>query len=233
MIHGKTVLAIIPARSGSKRLSNKNIIPINGKPMIEWSILAAQGSDYIDKIIVSTDSVEIGGLAERQGVIYLNRPKYLANDDSTSAQVVLHALEVLDIHTGFFMLLQPTSPLRTSVHINEACQTLSNKDADAVVSVCKESHPPHWSNTIPADGSLANFINPENVNSRSQDFAQHYRLNGAIYLTRINRFKKEKTFILSSNTFSYIMPLEYSVDIDDEFDFLFAQFLFNYNSDLL
>jgi len=154
----------------------------------------------------------------------------LASDDSTSADVVSHLLDSKDIESGFFVLLQPTSPLRTNHHIDEACQLLVSKNADAVVSVCKESHPPQWSNTIPPDGCMSNFIRPEFVGLRSQDLSQHYRLNGAIYLANVERFKKEQTFIMSTNTFSYIMTEEYSIDVDSKFDFLLAQFLFDYTN---
>jgi len=229
MIGDKPLVAIIPARSGSKRLPNKNILPLNGRPMVEWTIMAAKNSRYIDDVIVTTDSDKIGEVALDNGVKYLKRPSHLAKDKSASAEVVLHALCTNNINTGFFIFLQPTSPLRTSQHIDEACKVLISKNADAVVSVCKMSHPPQWANTIPSDGCMSNFIRPDYVGLRSQDLPQHYRLSGAIYLSKIEQFKNEGTFILPTNTYSYIMPSKVSVDIDDEMDFKFAKFLFDQN----
>ena len=224
MYENKTFLAIIPARSGSKRLPNKNILPLNGKPLIEYTINAAKKSRYIDEIVVNSDSDRILEIAKRNNVKTLKRPKDLAKDTSPTINTIIYTLK---FYKGFdfVVLLQPTSPLREYRHIDEAIEFLLNKNADAVISVCEMEHPPLWSNTLPADLSMKNFLKKEVINKRSQDLPTYYRLNGAIYICRSEKLLREQTFFIEDKIFAYIMDKESSVDIDDEFDFKFAEFL--------
>ena len=227
MIKGKSILAIIPARGGSKRLPGKNTLPINGKPLIYWTVKAALESHYIDKVIISSDDLDIKKLSLNYGVDFINRPKELSSDDSTTISVVFHVIEQLDKKYDFIILLQPTSPLRNYLDIDKAIRLLDEKQSDAVISVCELGHPLLFSNTLPLDGSMEKFITDEMKNKRTQDFPTFYKINGAIYLCCIDRLVKEKTFFIKDNIFSYIMNKERSIDIDDKFDFKLAEYLFN------
>ncbi|QOP44881.1 cytidylyltransferase domain-containing protein [Sulfurimonas paralvinellae] len=226
MLQKKTFLAIIPARSGSKRVPRKNILDLAGKPLIAWSIEAGLQSTYIDKVIVTSDDETILEIAKEYGSDVLQRPQELASDTASSIETVIHTIENSDTY-DFIVLLQPTSPLRTSKEIDEAIELLMTKKADAVISVCKTEHSPLWSNQLPEDNSMQNFLQAEAKNKRSQDLEPYYRLNGAIYIADTKRVLKEKTFFLNSKIYAYKMPQEKSIDIDTELDFKFAQFLIN------
>lgn len=225
-MNDKRVLAIIPARAGSKRLPRKNILMLQGKPLIQWTIDEALKSNVIDTIAVSTDDTEIIDLSVSLGLnVPFVRPEFLSGDKSSSIDVIKHAIDYYQSvgdKYDYVMLLQPTSPLRTAKHIDEAFQLLESKDAEAVVSVCECEHSPLWSNTLPDDLSMDNFI-PENIkNKRSQDLGTFYRLNGAIYIAKIDAFLKENALLLSNRCVAYKMSTEESVDIDERIDFLLA-----------
>ena len=185
MIGSQSVIAIIPARSGSKRLEGKNLKPLLGKPLIEWTISASKKSKYIDKTLVSSDSQEIISISQKKGVCTQLRPKQFSDDEATTFSVVQYVLDKLDEKFEYVILLQPTSPLRTSENIDEAFELLNEKSADAVVSVSELEHPLEWCNLIPPDLSLENFIDEKYKNCRSQDFKKYYRLNGSIFITNI------------------------------------------------
>lgn len=223
----KKFLAIIPARGGSKRLPNKNLLNLAGKPLIAWTIESAKNSKYIKDIILSSDSEDILEIGRRYGVTSLKRPDFLATDTAKTDDVILHHLKELEEKPDYIVLLQPTSPLRTSKHIDEAIEYLYNKNADAVISVCEIDHPVEWCNTLPDDKSLKNFISKDVLGKRSQDLPKRYRVNGAIYIVNTDKFLEEKTFFIKDNIYAYLMDKYSSVDIDDEFDFRFAEFLMN------
>jgi len=229
MINGKKILAIIPARGGSKRLPRKNILPLAGKPLIAWTIEAAIESAYIDKVIVSTDDTEIGAVAESYGVdMPFYRPAYLSSDTATSIDVVLHAIDKLSETNEYYdliVLLQPTSPLRGSEHINQAFIEYVEKKAVSIVSVCKTEHSPIWCNTLPLNNSMTGFLPSEFKNMRSQDLPTYYRLNGAIYISSVDNLKKTKSFIEGEKAFASIMATEKSIDIDELIDFQIAEML--------
>ena len=233
MLKDKRILAVIPARGGSKRLKNKNLLFLSHKPLIAWTMQAAQESLYIDEIIVSTDSKEIAKEANRFGLqTPFVRPSELSGDEARSIDVVRHAIQWLKEHEGksfdYVVLLQPTSPLRNAKHIDSALLQLHNQSADAVVSVCENEHSPLWSNVLPENQSLENFLKPEYINSRSQDLAQFYRLNGAIYICDVSRLLKEDTFFIKDKIYAYIMEQMDSVDIDTLLDFLVAETILKY-----
>ena len=225
MICKNSVLAVIPARSGSKRLKNKNILNLNGKPMISWSIDAALKSKYIDTIIVSSDSKEILDISDRPGVLTIKRPNDLAGDTATTYDAVKHAIENIKKIYDFVILLQATSPLRKEKHIDEAFELLKKNDADGIISVTKMNHSPFWANRLPNDGSMVGFLDRKIINMRSQDFPVFHCLNGAIYICRTNRFLEQKTFFLKENIYAYKMDKKSSVDIDDKVDFKLAELL--------
>jgi len=217
-------LAIIPARGGSKRLPNKNILDLNGKPLIAWSIEAAKKSKYIDEIVVSSDSNEILEIAQKYNVKTIKRPDELATDTASSVDVVKHVAENYPGYE-YVVLLQPTSPLRNKKHIDEAIELLEKKNADAIISVCEMDHSPLWSNTLPESLSMKNFLREDVKNKRSQDLPTYYRLNGAIYICKTDRLLEQNTFFIKDNIFAYIMDRKSSVDIDDEIDFKLAEVL--------
>ena len=228
MYTNKKFLAIIPARGGSKRLPRKNILDLCGKPLIAYTIEAALKSKYIDKVIVSSDDDEILNISLNFGAETIKRPVELASDTATTFDAIKHAIDNFEKYE-YIVLLQPTSPLRDAKHIDEAIQLLEKKKADAIVSVCEMEHSPLWSNTLPKDGNMNNFLKDEILNKRSQDLEKYYRLNGAIYICKTEKLLENKGFFLKDNIFAYKMDREHSVDIDEKIDFSIAQILMSEN----
>ena len=218
MVTERKILAIVPARGGSKRLPRKNILELNGKPLIAWSIKAGLESKYVDKVIVSTDDEEIADIAQQYGAdVPFIRPGELATDESTTVDVVLHAIKELALRDetyDYILLLQPTSPLRTAQHIDEAIDLMRGRDSDGVVSVCPVGHPVEWANSLPPDGSMDGFFKEEYINKRSQDFPEQYLINGAIYVVKTSRFCEEGTFLIRTGLTAYIMQRRDSIDVD-------------------
>ena len=222
-------LALIPARSGSKRLPGKNIRLLGGHPLVAWSIRAALASGRFDRVIVSTDTAEIAEVAVRWGAeVPFLRPTHLSSDEAATIDVVLHLLETL---AGAerrvpdeLCLLQPTSPYRTAHDIVGAHALLEEKAANAVISVVRCAHPPAWTNILGPDGSMANFIAQQHANTRSQDLPVYHRLNGAIYWYRVEALRGQQT-MYPDRTYAYEMDELRSVDIDTLPDFEYAEFL--------
>ena len=227
MYKEKKILAIIPARGGSKGLPRKNIKLLSGKPLIAWTIEQAKKSSYLDKIVVSTDDKEIADISKKYGAeVPFSRPKELATDDAKSIDAIFHALEWLRQNREVYdivVMLQPTSPLREAEDIDKAIELLMSKDAEGVVSVCRAEHPPLWSNTIPEDGCMKNFLAKKIMNTPRQALPVYYRLNGAVYLGYCDYLKKIKGFF-GDKTYAYIMPSGRSTDIDTEMDFDFVEY---------
>lgn len=227
MYKNNKVLAIIPARGGSKRLPQKNVLDLNGKPIISWTIEASLKSKYIDKTIVSTDSEFIMEISEKYGAsVPFKRPANLSSDEAKSLDVIFHAVDFLkDINEEYkyVILLQPTSPFRTSVDIDNSIKMLNNK-VKAVLSVCETEHSPLWANILPNDLSMTNFLRKEIIGKRSQELPNYYRLNGAIYLIETEYLNKMGGFI-GEHTYAYVMNQDNSLDIDTKQDYLFAKFL--------
>ncbi|HAS6349080.1 TPA: acylneuraminate cytidylyltransferase family protein [Vibrio vulnificus] len=225
MIDGRKVLAVIPARGGSKRLPRKNTLLLADKPLIAWSIEAASMSRYIDQVLVSTDDEEIASISRRfGGEVPELRPAHLSSDTATTESVLLYILEAYGKGAEILVLLQPTSPLRTSTHVDEALDFFVNNDAESVVSVTPCEHSPLWANTLPDDFSMGNFIRSDAL-QRSQDLEQQYRLNGAIYIFDINKLKENGGIRYTSKSFAYVMDNTSSVDIDSKLDFELATLL--------
>lgn len=225
MYNNKSFLAIIPARSGSKGLKDKNIMDLNGKPMLAYTIETALRSGLFDEIIVSTDSQKYADIAIKYGAqVPFLRPEHLSTDTATSADVIIDVLKnmkILNKEYDYFMLLQPTSPLRDEQDIKEAIELLFQKDANAVVSVCETEHSPLYINTLDETLSMDNFIS-KGIKTRRQDLPKYYRLNGAIYLCNVDYFLKYNHFY-NYKSFAYIMDKRKSIDIDDELDFKIAE----------
>ncbi len=217
MYIGKSFLAIIPARGGSKRLPRKNLLDLCGKPLIAWSIEAGIKSKYLDTIVLSSDDSEILKIGEDYKIQTIKRPQKLASDIASSVDVAKHVIKNLESYE-YIVLLQPTSPLRDSSHIDEAIELLENKNADAIISVCEMDHSPLWSNTLNENLSMQDFLNKDVLQKRSQDLDKYYRLNGAIYICKTKRFIEESSFFLKKNIYAYVMDVQNSVDIDKRID---------------
>lgn len=222
-------IAIIPARAGSKGLPGKNYRLLDGQPMISYTIKAAIDSKIFNRIIVSTDSEKIAEIAREGGAIVpFMRPKELANDIASSDAVIMHTLgfveDIMKEKYEYVCKLQPTSPLRTSMDIRKAFELLIEKKANSIVSVCECEHSPLWSGMIEEDLRIDNFITKTLAVTNRQILKKYYRLNGAIYISNVDSFKKNGCFF-GENSIAYIMEKEHSIDIDDILDFKFAEML--------
>ncbi|KLE03673.1 cytidylyltransferase domain-containing protein [Aliarcobacter butzleri] len=228
MYKNKTFLAIIPARGGSKRLPRKNVLDLCGKPLIAHTIEAGLKSNYIDKVIVSSDDKEILEISKKFGAKTVKRPDELASDIATTFDAIKHTIDNNIDKYDYIVLLQATSPLRNEKHIDEAIELLEEKKANAIISVCEMEHSPLWSNTLPDNGNMKGFLRDEILNKRSQDLEKYYRLNGAIYICRTDKLLEEKTFILKDEIYAYKMSRKFSIDIDEEIDFIITQTLIEF-----
>ncbi len=226
MFEGKKILAIIPARGGSKRLPGKNLLALDNKPLIAWTIEAALGSQYIDEVIVSTDDLAITEVAREYGAhVPFVRPAELAKDEARSIDVVLHALDFMaqhDRHFDYVVLLQPTSPLRDSGDIDKGIAYMFDRGADSVIGVCEVDHNPIWSNTLSEDRNMETFLPDQYNNARTQDLPVYYRINGAFYMIKTDIVTESSSFFVKKNIYAYVMSQEHSVDIDTELDFILA-----------
>ncbi len=224
------ILAIIPARGGSKGVYRKNIRDLNGKPLISYTIEAAKKSKYINRLVVSTDDIEIAEISKKYGAeIPCLRPESLSGDVSPTIDCVVHMLNYLKQTEEYIpthiMLLQCTSPLRNFKHIDEAVEKLKNSNENALISVCESEVNPYWTNVFEGE-VLKPFIKYGYKITRRQDLPDVYRVNGAIYLIKTELFLEEKTFQPSSLT-GYIMDSYHSIDIDTELDFKIAEVIMN------
>lgn len=214
-------VAIIPARSGSKRVKNKNIRILSGKPLISWTIESTINSGLFEKIIVSTDSEEIANVALKYGVkIDELRPDSLSVDTTSASDVLKYHLLKSDFDNG--CLLQPTSPLRSVADLCGSFELFVEKNANAVLSLAPLTHPLMWAYS---EGECFGGFLETVGEKRSQDYGQSYQLNGAIYWFNVEAFKKFGTHLIPENSFPYFMALERSIDIDVELDFKIAEFL--------
>lgn len=225
-------LGIIPARGGSKGIPKKNIMEIGGKPLIHYTINAAAGSEHLTDFIVSTEDEEIAGLSRDEGAkVPFVRPAELATDTASSLEVVEHALDSYD-PDGFFthvLLLQPTTPLRKSEDIDGAIEIARRWDSESVVSFCEiGSHHPYYMYFVeepeaedhPCRVKQA-FDYP--VGMRRQEFPKAAYRNGALYLTRTDHFRRERSFV-SERITPYFMPVARSVNIDEMDDVACAEY---------
>lgn len=223
------IIAIIPARSGSKGLPDKNIKNFAGKPLLAHTIIAAQQSGIFSEIFVSTDSEKYATIARQYGAsVPFLRAGNLATDNAKIADVIVDLIWQLRKNGkkySTFMLLQPTSPLRTAIDIRDSYNYFLTIGAKNVVGVCEAEHSPLWMNTLPENGSMENFL--QNINRNRQELPQYYRINGAIYIAEIENYLVKKSFY-ERDSYAFKMPKERSVDIDSELDFLWAETILNY-----
>jgi CMP-N,N'-diacetyllegionaminic acid synthase len=221
MIDGQRVLAIIPARGGSKGLPRKNVLPLAGKPLIAWTIEAAQKSRYIDRVILSSDDEEIIGVARQSGCdVPFVRPAALAADASGTMDVLRHALAEVP---GFdvVVLLQPTSPLRAAGDIDATVEDCVQGGRPASVTVTPSAKPPEWMYRRDGAGCLSPVL-PDVSATRRQELPPAYVVNGAVYAARVDWLLEHGSFV-GPETGSVVMPQERSVDIDTAFDLAVAE----------
>lgn len=225
-------LAIIPARGGSKGLPGKNIRELGGKPLIAYSIEAALQAGNIDRVIVSTDDEKIAEVALKFGAeVPFLRPDYLSTDTAGTIDVVLHALEYFEaggISFDNVILLQPTSPLRSSKDIKKALALFDNNKCDSVISVCEAMVHPLLLRRIGQNGLLQDFIEQRDKHVRRQDMEKVYQLNGAIYITKVGSLERNHSFYGERNI-PYVMSEESSMDIDEELDLQVAELILKKN----
>ncbi|MBT2282010.1 acylneuraminate cytidylyltransferase family protein [Paenibacillus polymyxa] len=221
-------LAVIPARGGSKGLLQKNIRSLGGNPLIEYTIEAALKSGCMDGVLVSTDNDEIARIAKLAGAdVPFLRPVELATDEAASIDVLKHAVHFYELkqnhHFQYIMLLQPTSPLRNDYDIREAYQLFITHKADSLQSITlADTHPyllREWN-----QGIIQPYLKDQAGNLRRQELPELYMLNGAIYIIKRDLLMIENLMV-GPNNIGYIMPKERSVDIDDEMDLKWAEFL--------
>lgn len=227
------LLGIIPARIGSKRIPNKNIKILNGKPLIAWTVIEALKSRYISELVVSTDSYKILEISENYGIKSdgLLRDEKYAQDQSSTVDTIIYEIDKRNIiRKGFthVMILQPTSPFRTHSDIDNAVELLIKKSAQSIISVSECQHPPQWSNQIDNSLSMNKFYKSLDSNRNSQSYEKSYNINGAIYLIDIEALLSKKAFILKNKSFAYVMNKDRSFDIDDSFDWLQAESYMNF-----
>jgi CMP-N-acetylneuraminic acid synthetase len=215
------ILAIIPARGGSKGLLRKNIIDTAGKPLISWTIEASLKSKYVTKTIVSSDDDEILSISESLGAEVIKRPGELATDESSSEVVIEHALKELcidgSIKFEFIILLQPTSPLRDSEDIDLAFKKLFSMDATALISVFEINNKILKAFKVNQNGCLEGVGNNKYPFMRRQELPKTYMPNGAIYIIKGNEFEKTKALFTDKTTFFEMSEIK-SLDIDDKKD---------------
>jgi CMP-N,N'-diacetyllegionaminic acid synthase len=217
VIGDRKVLALIPARGGSKGLPSKNILSVCGRPLLAWSIDAARSSRCIDRVVLSSEDEAIIAAARACGCeVPFRRPDVLASDTASTTEVALHALDALPGY-DVVVLLQPTSPLRTASDIDMACEKFATSGAPACVSVSPVEQSPYWMYRLGDNDTLLPIIEPSEA-TRRQDLPQVYVLNGAIYVAETAWLRQVRTF-LTRDTIAHVMPAERALDIDTAADF--------------
>lgn len=223
-------IAVIPARSGSKGLPDKNIRPVNGKPLLAYTIEAALESGCFDTVHVSTDSERYAEIARQYGAdVPFLRSAALATDTASTWDAVREVLawyDELGKRFDTMMLMQPTTPLRTGEDVKEAYALLQKKQAKSVIAVCEVDHSPLWCDTIPDSGSMKGFGRKDLAWVNRQDLRPYYRVNGAIYLLSVNGINiPPDDEIYEDNCYALFMDRKKSVDVDSEDDLALVEFL--------
>ena len=226
-INKKDILVVIPARSGSKGIPGKNIKKLHGKPLINYTIEAAKEIFENSQVIVSTDDKEIAEIAASHGAnIPFLRPKELAQDDSSTRDVILHLVDYFERKKSMpsvIVLLQVTSPLRNSKHLNEALDLFFHKDCDMVVSVTESKTSPYF-NLYEENKEGYLQKSKDGTFTRRQDVPPVYEYNGAIYIFKTKSIVESEMKDFEKIT-KYVMSKNDSIDIDDEVDWKIAEYI--------
>ena len=232
-------LAIIPARSGSKSIPDKNIAPLAGKPLLTYTIESALKSKHLDHVILNTDSPVYADIGRRAGAkVPFLRPAELAQDDTPSIDVVIHTLrwfaENQNYHPDGVILLQPTSPLRQTKHIDEAIDIFLKEQADTVVSVIEVPHRFNPFSIMKMEGKILSNYLPEKTEFnryRRQEIPKYYARNGPAVLITKTEILLEKSCFYGQKILPYLMSEKSSVDIDNFLDLEIAEFLISKRND--
>lgn len=230
----KITIAVIPARGGSKRLPNKNILPFCGEPLIIRTIKVALESNYIDKVVITSDSDKVLEIVSKnisskdKEIVCIKRPYALATDTANQADVIEHVIDTLGKETlDSIVLLQPTSPLRTSEDVDKAYQLFMQNKTGSVISFGETNYSSKYTTTLSKNDNIDIFINGlTQVSKNSQELEKEYRINGAIYIFPVSEFITKKSIFIRP-CLPYIMPYERSFDIDTKVDFDICEYLFS------
>lgn len=230
MIDGKRILAIIPARGGSKGVPGKNLRRVGGKPLIAWAIDGARRSRFIDRLIISSDDPEIIAQTHAHGgEAPFVRPAELARDDTPSEAAVAHAIGELPGY-DYVVLLQPTSPLRESGDIDGTIERCVTQGADSCISVSRAEQSPYWMYRLKSDGVIEPFIESDYLTARRQELPAVYYPNGAVFVARTDYFMRHQSFE-SQSAVAFEMPPERALDLDSELDFAVLEALLGQRHD--
>lgn len=218
MIGGHRVVGIILARGGSKRVPRKNVRLLGGKPMIAWTVEAGLSSKIIDRMVLSSDDDDIMEAARAAGCeVPFRRPDHLADDEASSVDALLHALNELDVHDGYFVLLQPTSPLRLATDIDDCIVKCYDAGGPVCASVTALEHPANWLVALDENGRIEKSMMAED--------RKLYSPNGSVYVAEVAWFRENRQFWVEGVTVACETPAIRALDIDTEEDFLMAQLM--------
>ena len=224
MIDDHSVLGVILARGGSKGLPRKNVRDLAGKPLIAWTIEAGHESEYLDRLILSSDDEEIMSVAQDYDCeVPFRRPDRLARDDTPSVDALVHALDQLPSF-DYVALLQPTSPLRTAEDIDATIVQCHETEAPACISLVELGKPAQWLFALSDDDRLRPLVGGSETVTRRQDAEPVYAPNGAVNVAR-TKWIREQTSFRTEETVGYVMPKERSSDVDTKLDLKWCEFL--------
>jgi N-acylneuraminate cytidylyltransferase len=225
VLGSSTVLAVIPARGGSRRLPGKHLLALGGRPLLAWTLDAARGSRLLDRAVLSTEDPRLADAARALGAeVPFLRPAELATDHASSICVVEHALAALEQRYDWIVLLQPTSPLRDARDIDACLRLVHEAGANACVSVSEPDRSPYLCYRLDGAGRLQPLLARAHAHMRTQDLPPAVAPNGAIYVARVPWFLEHRSF-LAPETLAYLMPRERSCDIDSALDLRIADAL--------
>lgn len=224
------IVAMIPARGGSKGIKNKNIRPVGNKPLIQYTFDSVKSSKLISRAVLSTDSREIMDLARQNEIeIPFTRPVELAIDTTCMVDVMEHCVEWLEKNEGYktdiLVILYPTSPFRSGQQIDEAIEIFIESDADCLISVSAQKHHPYWSLNINEEKRLSHFFGNDHLYYRRQDMPITYDQNGAIYIVPAENISRLDKRSMTENTLAYVMDEKSGINIDTELDLILADAL--------
>jgi len=223
MYKQKKVVAIITARGGSKGIPGKNIKPLHGKPLLDWTFEAAQSSRYLDRVVLSSEDSDIIQHAKSIGCeVPFVRPSSLATDEASSIDVVMHALDEVGAKYDYFILLQPTSPFRRARDIDCIIEQCIDQGSKIMVSVEQVKTHPMFLYKL-NDGVLRSF-DPQPQQLRRQDIPPVYKHNGALYIAEISYFRKKKSFVGESVN-GFVCDGAINIDLDTPSDWEYAEFI--------
>jgi N-acylneuraminate cytidylyltransferase len=235
MIRGERVVALVPARGGSKGVPDKNLLPLDGRPLVGWPITVADATDAVDRVIVSTDDERIAGTAREFGAEVLERPPELAEDDSLVVDTVRHAVDELAAAgetARYVALLEPTSPLREPRDVQRCLDRLSAEpDLDSVATFTEAEVNPHRTWRLEEGDRPEPFLPDADPWQPRQELPEAYQLNGAVYAFDVDAVTDEGVSLLFGTAGAVLMPPERSVDIDTEVDFAIAEAILEASDD--